>query len=100
METVRKLYKIMLSYLNSCLEFTFFSESLIHLPKYFNRIKQKLESEADTIKFIYFNKNCFHNILYDREELIKIEFNEQKNNLYYGFYLDLLKIENPLCIFS
>ncbi len=92
MEKISKLYKIMLAYLNSCLEF--------NLPKLFNRIKQKLESEADTIKFIYFNRNWFHNILYDREELIKIEFNEQKNNLYYGFYLDLLIIENPLCIFS
>ena len=98
METVRKLYKIMLSYLNSCLEFTFFSESLIHLPKYFDKIKQKLESEADTIKFIYFNSNWFHNVLYKKEQIVKIKNEEQKKNLYYCFYLDLLIVENPLII--
>ena len=95
MEKVSKLYKIMLSYLNSYLEFTFLSESLFNLPKLFDKIKQKLESETDTIKFIYFNRNWFHNVLYEREELIIIEFDEQKNNLYYCFYLDLLIMENP-----
>ena len=98
MENVSKLYKIMLSYLNSYLEFTFLSESLFNLPKLFDKIKQKLESETNTIKFIYFNNISFHNILYEKDEFIEIdliEFEEQKNNFYYCFYLDLLIMENP-----
>ena len=95
MENVSKLYKIMLSYLNSYLEFTFLSESLFNLPKLFDKIKQKLESETNTIKFIYFNNISFHNILYKKDEFVEIEFEEQKNNLYYCFYLDLLIMENP-----
>ena len=95
MEKVSKLYKIILSYLNSYLEFTFLSKSLFNLPKLFDKIKQKLESEADIIKFIYFNSIWFHNILYKKDEFVEIEFEEQKKNLYYCFYLDLLIMENP-----
>ena len=95
MENVSKLYKIMLSYLNSYLEFIFLSESLLNLPKLFDKIKQKLESEVDIIKFIYYNSIWFHNILYKKDEFVEIEFEEQKNNLYYCFYLDLLIMENP-----
>ena len=53
MEKINKLYKIMLSYLNSCLEFTILQESFLNLPLLFEKIKQKLESETDIIKFIY-----------------------------------------------
>ena len=95
MEKVSKLYKIMLSYLNSYLEFTFLSKSLFNLPKLFDKIKQKLKSETDTIKFIYFNRIWFHNVLYKKDEFVEIEFEEQKKNLYYCFYLDLLIMENP-----
>jgi len=71
-------------------------ESLLNfLSIHFDEIKKKLESETDIIKFIYFNRNWFHNILYEREELIKIEFEEQKKHLYYNFYLNLLIKENP-----
>ena len=64
------------------------------LPKYFDEIKTKLESETDIIKFIYSNRNWFHKILYDREEVVKIELGEQKQTLYYNFYLNLLIMEN------
>ena len=47
------------------------------------------------MKYIYFIRKWFHKILYEREELIKIEFEEQKRNLYYNFYLNLLIKENP-----
>ena len=80
----------------SCSEFIFLRQPLIVLlPKYFDEIKQKLESETDIIKFIFFNRNLFHKLLYDREEVVKIEFGEQKINLYYNFYLNLLIKENP-----
>ena len=95
MKKVTKLNKTLLSYFNSCLEFTLLQESLTNLPKYFDEIKQKLKSEANIIKFIYFNRIWFHNALYEKEELVKIEFEEQKKNLYFLFYLDLLIMENP-----
>ena len=50
---------------------------------------------TDIIKFIYFNKNWFHKVLYEKEELVKIEFVDQKKNLFYNFYLNLLIMENP-----
>ena len=95
MEKESKLYKIMLSYLNSYLEFAFLQESFLNLPIFFEKTKQKLESETDIIKFIYFIRKWFHQILYDREQFLKIEFEEEKKNLYYIFYLDLLIMESP-----
>jgi len=92
-EKINKLYKNILSYLNSCLEFTILQESFLNLPLLFEKIKQKLESETDIIKFIYYNRIWFHKVLYEREQLVKIEFEEQKKNLYYCFYLDLLIME-------
>ena len=88
------LSQICLFNFNSCLEFACLEESLLNLLQ-FDKIKQKLESETDIIKFIYFYRNWFHSILYEREELIKIEFEEQKKNLNYNFYLNLLIKENP-----
>ena len=92
-----KLSQICLSKFNSYLEFAFLGESFVSLLSVFcfDKIKQKLESETDFIKFIYFNRNWFHSILYEKDELIKIEFEEQKMNLYYNFYLNLLIKENP-----
>jgi len=75
----------------SCSEFIFLEQPLIALLSIsYVAIKQKLESEEDIIIFIYFNRNWFHKVLYDREEIAKIEFGEQKKNLYYNFYLNLL----------
>ena len=92
-----KLTQICLFNFKPYLEFKFLEEGFANLlpALYFDKDKQKLELETDIIKFIYFNRNWFHNILYEKEELIKIEFEEQKRNLYYNFYLNLLIKEDP-----
>ena len=65
MNNKRKLSQICLLSLKPYLEFTFLQESLLNLLSInFDEIKQKLESEIDIIKFIYFNRYWFHNILY------------------------------------
>ena len=46
-------------------------------------------------KYLYFNKKLIHNILYDNNEVLKIDFNEKNNNLEFFFYLILLIRENP-----
>ena len=95
MKKVSKLSQICLTNFSCCSEFIFFEQPLIALlPKYFDEIKKKLESETDIIKLIYFNRNWFHKILYDREEVAKIEPGEQKQTLHYHFYLNLLIMEN------
>lgn len=81
-ESSKNLNKILLSYLNSYLEFTILQESLLNLFIDLDKIKQKLVSETDIIKLIYFNRNWFHNTLYDREKVAKIGFDGQKKNLY------------------
>ena len=95
MKKVSKLSQICLTNFSCCSEFIFLGQPLIALlPEYFDEIKKKLQSETDIIKFIYFNRNWFHEVLYDREEVAKIEPGEQKQALYYNFYLNLLIMEN------
>ena len=95
MKKVSKLSQICSTNFNCCSEVIFLGQPLIDLlPKYFDEIKKKLQSETDIIKFIYFNRNWFHKVLYDREEVVKIELGEQKQTLYYNFYLNLLIMEN------
>ena len=96
MEKVRKLFQICLANFSSCSEYIFLELSFVSLlPKYFDEIKKKLELETDIIKFIYSNRNWFHKVLYNREEIAKIDFGEQKQTLHYNFYLNLLIKENP-----
>ena len=96
MEKVRKLSQICLTNFSSCSEYIFLELPLVSLlPIYFDEIKKKLELETDFIKFIYWNRNWFHKVLYNREEVAKIELGEQKQTLYYNFYLNLLIKENP-----
>ena len=49
--------------------------------------------KEDNKKFLYFNKDKVHKLLYDEEEVIKIN-NLPNNNLSELFYLDLLILEN------
>jgi len=94
-DSSKKVDKILLLYFNSCLEFTFLQESLLNLLIDLDKVKQKLRSATDIIKLIYFNRIWFHEILYNRDEVVKIGFDKQKKNLYYNFYLNLLIMENP-----
>ena len=96
MEKVNNLSQIGLINFKSYSEYMLLGQLLIDLLIIcFDEIKKKLESETNIIKFIYLYRDWFHKILYDREEIAKIELGEQKKNLYYNFYLNLLIKENP-----
>ena len=53
------------------------------------------DKEYNPLKFIYFNKNKIHKILYDKDETIYLDSNESEKNLSYYFYLSLLIKDNP-----
>ena len=46
-------------------------------------------------KFFYFNKTTVHKILYEKNEVIHLEYNKQNKNFEFYFYLTLLIRENP-----
>ena len=46
-------------------------------------------------KFIYFNKLNIHNILYNSQEIIKLDSKDEKNSLSFYLYLSLLIEDNP-----
>ena len=46
-------------------------------------------------KFLYYNKNNIHNILFDNEEKITIDANNKGTEISFLFYLSLLIIDNP-----
>ena len=96
MEKLNNLSQINLTNFKSYSEYILLGQLLIDLLIIcFDEIKKKLKSETDIIKFIYLYREWFHKILYDREEIAKIGLGEQKKNLYYNFYLNLLIKENP-----
>ena len=96
MEKLNNLSQINLTNFKSYSEYILLGQLLIDLLIIcFDEIKKKLKSETDIIKFIYLYREWFHKILYDREEIAKINLGEQKKNLYYNFYLNLLIKENP-----
>ena len=96
MEKLNNLSQINLTNFKSYSEYILLGQLLIDLLIIcFDEIKKKLKSETDIIKFIYLYREWFHKILYDREEIAKIDFREKKKNLYYNFYLNLLIKENP-----
>ena len=79
MEKVNNLSQIGLINFKSYSEYMLLGQLLIDLLIIcFDEIKKKLESETDIIKFIYLYRDWFHKILYDREEIAKIELGEQK----------------------
>ena len=56
--------------------------------------KDFIQSENGKIKFIYNFKDKIHDILYDEEEIIPIECNEDNKKLEFLFYLSLLITDN------
>ena len=82
------------------------TETLIETTNYFKSPIKKYE-EIDTIlksfkenkgKFLYFNKNDIHKLLYDSEGTITINNNIVKNKISDYFYLLLLIEDNPSLI--
>ena len=63
----------------------------------FKEIENLLEiKDQKIIKIFYFNRNRVHDILYEKEEIIKINYIEEKKSLSFYFYLDLLIKDNLL----
>ena len=57
----------------------------------FSEISKILDiGQEEIIKFLYFNKNNIHEVLYKDDILINVVFNDDKNNFTCYFYLDLL----------
>ena len=66
----------------------------------YNLLNNKLDclnallEHPEFTKFLYFNKKSVHQILYDKEEMINLDFHNEFTNLSYYFYIDLLISDN------
>ena len=56
---------------------------------------KKIISKNKTTKFLYFNKEKVHEILYEKEEEIELEYKEENKTIEFYFYLTLLIRFNP-----
>lgn len=66
-------------------------DSLTKTLKNFNEINILLHSNpSKAIKYFYFSKTIIHSILYEEEQIIKIEDDIIRNSLAFNFYLNLL----------
>ena len=87
--------------LNICYNFTLIQTEDINNPitkllSDFNEIKKILTiNDPNLLKFLYFNRNKIHKILYDLEEIIDLDGLKSSFYLYLYFYLSLLIEENP-----
>ena len=87
--------------LNICYNFTLIQTEDINNPitkllSDFNEIKKILTiNNPNLLKFLYFNRNKIHKILYDLEEIIDLDGLKNSFYLYLYFYLSLLIEENP-----
>ena len=55
--------------------------------------------KKDSFKIFYFNKSKIHKILFEEEESIKIDKDNEKKNLSDYFYLSSLILDNPYVIY-
>ena len=66
-------------------------DPFIKLISKFEEIQKIIDlKEKDIYKFIYFNRNKVHNILYKNEQIIFVDCNRKIKNLSFYFYLSLL----------
>ena len=69
-------------------------DPMFNIVNSYEMVKEiNINYKEDNKKFLYFNKDKVHKLLYDEEEVIKIN-NLPNNNLSELFYLDLLILEN------
>ena len=67
----------------------------ISLIDIYNTVNKYYKNKLDLIKFIYLNRLSFHNILYKYEKIIRLNYEDEKEeNLSYYFYLSLLIRDN------
>ena len=75
------------------------NDPIYKLISNFDEIKHIYNSNLkDNKKFFYFNKEKIHNILYDLEEILKIDDDKEEIKLSELFYFSLLLIDNPVLI--
>ena len=71
---------------------------LIKLISNYEEIKNILNLKDEIIyKYLYFNKKKVHDILYDEEEVIHVDFKIEKTMIFY-FYLNLLINDNTTIV--
>jgi len=56
-------------------------------------------NELESIKLLYFNNNIIHPLLYEFDNIIKINSIEKVDNISYYFYLSLLIAKNPNIVY-
>ena len=92
-------FRIFLCYfttLNQSLEIRDPANSLLFDYSEIDKILNSNDIESQNLsKFIYYNKNNIHNMLFDYEERINIDSNHQSTAISFLFYLSLLIRENP-----
>ena len=67
----------------------------------YNEIQKLLSlNNPQILKIFFFNRNIIYDILYETEKIIDIKDTEEKKELSYYFYLDMLIMENPLLNFT
>ena len=71
------------------------TNDIVKMLANYSEVKILLDSKKeDIIYFLYFDRYNIHKILYNEEEIIYININENNRNLTYYFYLSLLIREN------
>ena len=92
-------FRIFLCYfttINQPLEIRDPTNSLLFDYSEVDKIVNSNDIESNNLsKFIYYNKNNIHNMLFDYEERININSNHQSITISFLFYLSLLIRENP-----
>jgi len=69
-------------------------DHLFYLPKDIEKIKNILKSNSqDILYFLYFNFGNIERILYNEDELIYFDFNEETNNIYLNINQEKIEIE-------
>ena len=75
------------------------NDPIYKLISNFDEIKHIYNSNLkENKKFFYFNKEKIHDILYDLEEILKIDDDKEEIKLSELFYFSLLLIDNPVLI--
>ena len=90
--SVNKILLLLFSSNNYCI----INEPLNSLINNYKEIEYILKLKIPKImNFFYNNKDIIHEILYNEDSYINIEYDEEKKNLSENFYLNLLILDNP-----
>ena len=93
----QKHIELLLIFLEGITNFCLDNDQITKLIFNFDDIKTVLEKEnkSNIIKLLYLTRKTIHKILFEKEEIINIKFDNNKKSLPNNFYLNLLIKENP-----